>query len=115
MLDALGMTVEERHEYEGMERAAESREDVLAAGRALVEHGEVIRAIRMGWRAVAGSGAGANGDSANARDLRGYMLIYPLLLEAELVARSRATNLDPALVAGLIRQESSWYPRARSA
>jgi soluble lytic murein transglycosylase len=114
VLDALGMTVEERYEYEGMERAAETREDVLAAGRALVEHGEVIRAIRMGWRAVAGESAATNGDSASARDLRGYMLIYPLLLEAELVARSRASNLDPALVAGLIRQESSWYPRAVS-
>ena len=114
VLDALGMTVEERYEYEGIERAAETREDVLAAGRGLVEHGEVIRAIRVGWRAVASDGGAANGDSAPPRDLRGYMLIYPLLLEAELVARSRASNLDPALVAGLIRQESSWYPRAVS-
>jgi soluble lytic murein transglycosylase len=114
VLEALGMFVEERYEYDGIERAAENREEVLAAGRALVGHGEVIRAIRMGWRAVASVGSQANGDGTAARDLRGYMLIYPLLLEAELVARSRASNLDPALVAGLIRQESSWYPRAVS-
>jgi soluble lytic murein transglycosylase len=42
--------------------------------------------------------------------------VYPLLRDVELtlVGRARANNLDPALVAGLIRQESSWNPRAVS-
>lgn len=114
VLDALGMGVEKRYEYQGIEADAVESGEVLAAGQALVEHGEVQRAIRLGWRAVTGSAGSLNGDSARTRDLRGYRLIYPLLLEAELVARSRANRLDPALVAGLIRQESSWYPRAVS-
>lgn len=114
VLEALGMNVEERYEYEGIEDAAVESGDVLAAGHALLERGEVLRAIRLGWRAVTGTAGAVDGEAANARDPRGYRLIYPLLLEAELVARSRANKLDPALVAGLIRQESSWYPRAVS-
>jgi len=40
--------------------------------------------------------------------------VSPLLREVELVAHSRANRLDPALVAAVIRQESSWNPRAVS-
>lgn len=113
MLEELGMDVEERHEYEAIEREATSTEDMLAAGRAFVEQGEMPRAIRLGWRAVA-SGRSRSADASGPADQRGYQLVYPLMLDAELVARSRANNLDPALVAGLIRQESSWFPRAVS-
>jgi soluble lytic murein transglycosylase len=109
VLDHLGMDVEERHEYESIEAQA-TGDSILSAGAALLERGEVTRAIRLGWRMVARRGA----DSASATDPRGYALIYPLLREVDLLARARANNLDPALVAGVIRQESSWNPRAVS-
>jgi soluble lytic murein transglycosylase len=106
MLEQLGMDVEERYEYEEIEDAA-ARDPALAlpAGTALLDRGEVIRAIRVGWRAVR---------DTTAPDPRGYALVYPVLREVELIGRARANNLDPALVAGVIRQESSWNPRAVS-
>ena len=111
VLDHLGMDVEERYEYEGVEeRARGSATEVLGAGAGLVEHGEVVRAIRLGWRVVTGQ----SGDSAGPRDPRGYALVYPMLREVELIAHARANRLDPALVAAVIRQESSWNPRAVS-
>lgn len=111
VLDRLGMDVEERYEYEGIENAARgSADEVLGAGAGLVQHGEVVRAIRLGWRVVTGQSS----DSGGQRDPRGYSLVYPLLREVELVAHSRANRLDPALVAAVIRQESSWNPRAVS-
>lgn len=113
VLDELGMDVEKRYEYQAIEEGAGTVDEILAAGNALLTQGEAQRAIRLGWRAVAGGGA-RGGDTARAADPRGYLLVYPLLLDAELVARSRENRLDPALVAGLIRQESSWYPRAVS-
>ncbi len=41
-------------------------------------------------------------------------LQYPLRFEEELRTRSERWNLDPPLVAGLIRQESAFVPRTRS-
>jgi soluble lytic murein transglycosylase len=40
--------------------------------------------------------------------------VYPVFHELELIARARQNRLDPALVAAVIRQESSWNPRALS-
>jgi soluble lytic murein transglycosylase len=112
VLEQLGMDVEERYVYEGIESDADATPaTILGAGAALLERGEVTRAIRLGWKAVA---AGRGRDSAGLGDQRGYLLVYPLLREAELIARARAHNLDPALVAAIIRQESSWNPRAVS-
>jgi len=113
VLDQLGMDVEERYEYEGIEdEATASPTLTLSAGAVLLERGEVPRAIKLGWRAVTAGRMAA--DSTGNPDQRGYALIYPLLLEVQLLARSRENNLDPALVAAVIRQESSWNPRAVS-
>ncbi|MEX2152105.1 MAG: transglycosylase SLT domain-containing protein [Gemmatimonadaceae bacterium] len=112
VLRHLGMDVEEKHEYEGIEaEVASMAATPLLAGAALLDRGDVIRAIRLGWKAV-----GSRRDSAGTGDERGYSLVYPLLRDVELtlVGRARANNLDPALVAGVIRQESSWNPRAVS-
>lgn len=113
VLDHLGMDTEERFEYERIEREARERpENALSAGAALLDRGESTRAIRLGWRAV-GLARTAR-DSARKMDERGYLLVYPLFHEVELVARARQNDLDPALVAAVIRQESSWNPRALS-
>ncbi|MEX2178840.1 MAG: transglycosylase SLT domain-containing protein, partial [Gemmatimonadaceae bacterium] len=113
VLERLGMGTEERHEYDAIERDAEAAPaTALEAGAAFLDRGEPVRAIRMGWRAVA-TGRAAE-DSGRVMDERGYMLAYPMLSEADMIARSRANNLDPALVAAVIRQESQWNPRALS-
>lgn len=114
LLDHLGLDVEERYVYDGIESQADpTPEGQLSAGAALVERGEVPRAIRMGWKAVA-SGRANESNGNGGGDARGLMLVYPLYREAELIARSRVHSLDPALVAAVIRQESSWNPRAVS-
>ena len=43
-----------------------------------------------------------------------YRILYPVTQEAVLRTASRARELDPALVAALIRQESNFTPRATS-
>ena len=43
-----------------------------------------------------------------------YRLIFPFRYADSLVADARAVSLDPALVAALIRQESSYMPKAQS-
>jgi soluble lytic murein transglycosylase len=41
-------------------------------------------------------------------------LIYPVTARDTIVAESRKAGVEPALIAGLIRQESSFNPRATS-
>jgi soluble lytic murein transglycosylase len=113
VLERLGMDTEEKYEYDAMEAEANSSPGVaLSAGAALLDRGEASRAIRLGWKAI--TAARANRDSTGKVDERGYRLIYPVLHDSTLVARARANSLDPALVAAVIRQESSWNPRAVS-
>lgn len=113
VLEQLGMDAEERYEYQAIERAATSAPaTALSAGAALLERGEAARAIRLGWRAI--GAARTARDSAGKMDERGYALVYPVFHELELIARARQNNLDPALVAAVIRQESSWNPGALS-
>lgn len=106
LLESLGMDVEARFEYDALEeRAAASPARMLATAAALRDRGQTTRSIRIANRLLRG---GMN-------DARVYRLVYPLVDRDELVARSRERRLDPALVAGLIRQESNFYPRAVSA
>jgi len=111
-LEQLGMETEEKFEYDAIEgEAAENPATALGAGAALIERGQAPRAIRLGWKIVATARPGRD---TSTRDERGYALIYPVLHEVELIARAHANNLDPALVAAVIRQESSWNPTAVS-
>jgi soluble lytic murein transglycosylase len=112
-LRQLGMFADEGYELDEIEREASATPALaLGAGAALLERGEVPRAIRLGWRAVAAS---REMRDVTARvDDRGYLLVFPLLREAELLARARANDVDPAIVAAVIRQESGWNPRAAS-
>lgn len=115
VLEYLGMDTEARYEYEGVEADASAQPALaLGAGAALLERGQTSRAIKLGWRAVAGRPARDTAAAATNGDPRGYALVYPMLREVELIARARENNLDPAVVAGVIRQESSWNPQAVS-
>jgi soluble lytic murein transglycosylase len=104
-LERLGLDAEIRHEYANLvEEADRSVPRLIATGTALRDHEQPSRAIALGWKAV--------GKGAKTADV--YRLIYPVLYRDLLVAEARRHRLDPALVAALIRQESSFTPRAVS-
>jgi soluble lytic murein transglycosylase len=105
LLERLGMDVEARFEYDALEAAAPASPDrLLATAHAFVVHGEPFRAIRLAQKLI----------DAGERDARSYRLLFPILDRDELKRDATAHALDPALVAGLIRQESSFNPRAVS-
>jgi soluble lytic murein transglycosylase len=104
LLEQLGMDAEARFELESLDEHAKSRDTTLALATALHDHGEESRAIRLTIRLI------DQGD----RDIRTYRLAFPLVDREELEAQSATFGLDPALVAGLIKQESSFDPRAVS-
>ncbi|MFL5582777.1 MAG: transglycosylase SLT domain-containing protein, partial [Gemmatimonadaceae bacterium] len=106
LLDSLGMDVEARLEYDRAVREADASVDrLLATADALRDRGLTSPAIGLGWRAI-GKGAPA--------DARTYRLVYPVAQREVIAAEARANRIEPALVAALIRQESSFNPRATS-
>lgn len=105
MLDSLGMDVELGHERALLlDRVDVDPDALLAAAAAFHAMNQSSRAIALGLEA----------ERKGVRDARTYRLIYPVLHREALVAAARRANLDPALVAALVRQESSFNPRAIS-
>lgn len=105
LLERLGMDAEVRFEYDALEEtAAASPARVLATAHAFLEHGQPSRAIRLAQRLI----------DTGQRDARTYRLLFPILDRDELARDAKAHGLDPALVAGIIRQESSFNARAVS-
>ncbi|HEY0994663.1 MAG TPA: lytic transglycosylase domain-containing protein, partial [Gemmatimonadaceae bacterium] len=104
-LDLLGMDTESRFELDALVAGA-GRDSLrlLAVATALRDAGYPSRATTLAFRAI-GEGV---------RDQRAYRLAYPVLHREALEEAARRNRLDPALVAALIRQESSFNPRARS-
>lgn len=105
-LDALGMGFEARLEYDYLSRhPGSSSEQILATAAAFRSHGLASRGISLARRAL------RHGARADARV---YRLLYPVALDHALGAEAAANDLDPSLVAALIRQESRFNPRATS-
>ena len=105
-LTRLGMDNEARLEYDAaLATAGESTDRLLATAAAFRARGLTTRSIQLGWKVIA----------RGERDARAYRLVYPIALGDAIVEESRAAHVDPALVAALIRQESSFNPRATSA
>lgn len=105
-LQALGLLPEAQAEYDRLlADADESLERQLATAAGFLRHGKPWRAIQLGWRAI---GRGAPRSAATLR------LIYPLTLGEGIRTLAGDHGLDPALVAGLIRQESTFDPSATS-
>ena len=103
-LEQLGMDTEARFEYDALEGSATATDRLLATAAAFRDHGQTSRSIRLAWKII----------DSGTRDARAYRLAYPVVDQAELVNQARARSIDPTLVAAIIRQESSFNPRAVS-
>ena len=105
LLEQLGMDTEARFEYDALEASATASTDrLLATADALRAYGQTSRSIRLAWKIIDGG----------TRDARAYRLAYPVVDHDELIRQARARSIDPALVAAIIRQESSFNPHAVS-
>lgn len=105
LLRDFGMDTELRFEQDRLYRdAPQSPERLVATAHALAGTDQSSRSIALGRRAV-------NEIGPSAQNQR---LVYPVLVRETLIERSKASGLDPVLVASLIRQESSFNPRATS-
>ena len=106
VLEQLGMGVESRFELDALtERAERVPGDAPAIAQGLLAAGQPSRALRVALKAL-------NGGAGSRPLLRSA---FPVVHADALVEESRRHGLDPALVAGLIRQESSFNPQAVSA
>ena len=105
LLDQLGMDVESRFELDALaDRAESTPSNAAAIAQGMSAAGQPARALRVAVKAL----GGGSGSRALLR------AAYPVVHADALVEESRRNALDPALVAGLIRQESSFNPRAIS-
>ena len=106
MLEQVGLDAEARREYDTIERTSRGSIDAMrTAAAGFRARGFGGRTIRLASEAIRRT---AEPDSAL------YRLLYPLAYRETIEFESAAHDLDPALVAGLIRQESSFSPSARS-
>ncbi len=104
-LRRLGMDVEARFEIDALAaRVTAAPADAPAVAHALLAVAEPSRAMRV---ALAAIGRGS-------KDRALYRAAYPVMHQDVLLEEAKRNRLDPALVAGVIRQESSWNPRAVS-
>jgi len=87
------------------EHANASTDRALATANAFLAMDQSSRAIRIAQK-LAESGK---------RDEEVMRIVYPLVDRDELARAAKAQGLEPALVAAIIRQESSFNPRAVSA
>ena len=104
LLEMLGMATEEGFEYDAL-GSGSSPDSIRAAAEVLMDRRETSRAIGLARRALAASAP---------RDTRLFRLLYPLVYGDAIRVEATARRIDPALVAGLIHQESSFNPRATS-
>ncbi|MDQ2667993.1 MAG: transglycosylase SLT domain-containing protein, partial [Gemmatimonadota bacterium] len=104
-LQKLGMDVEAKFEIDALAaRAEQTPARAAAIADALLAVGDPSRALRIALVAI------DHGQSSRSL----FRAAYPVLHEDALAEQSTRNGLDAALVAGLIRQESSWNPRAVS-
>ena len=107
LLEQFGLPDDARREYDHVERHARRSVDAgLSAAAAFLAHDNAGRTIRLAAEALR---------RTKAPDRTLYRLMYPLPYEETIRFESDAHRLEPALVAALIRQESSFFPLATSA
>jgi soluble lytic murein transglycosylase len=107
LLDSLGFAPEREYELDFLTRqAAGDPQRLIRTAQALATAGHTSRSVGLAQRALA---AGA----PRTRSL--YLLLFPIPEPAVFTDLVAARGLDPWLTAGLIKQESGFNPRARSA
>lgn len=79
----------------------DSDESLLRLGSALNEAGRTVDGIRLGWELR---------DRGRPWDCNLLRVVYPFPYRKLLTARAEELELDPYLVAGLVRQESAFAP-----
>ena len=105
-LQLLGMDVEARFEVEALfERGDSNAAEAATIAQTLIDVGHPARGLRLAVRTL-------DRRAPISRPL--VRAAFPVLHADALLENSRAMGLDPALVAGLIRQESTWNPDAVS-
>jgi soluble lytic murein transglycosylase len=105
MLRRLGLDAEVKLELDALDSlAVRTPASAIGVGHTLFALNEPSRALRVGTRLL----------SSNPRERGVLELAFPLVARAALDSAARARRLDPALIAGLIRQESAFNPRAVS-
>ena len=105
ILEDVGMDAEAKLEYDRLfDEATKSPDRLVATAHALAGGEQSARGITLGRKAVTEVGPTP----------QNYRLLYPVSEREKLDSSSKANGLDPALVAGLIKQESSFNPRATS-
>lgn len=107
LLDSIGFAPEHQLELDHLAtRAGGNPAELVSTATALATAGHVWRSVGLAQRALA---AGA----PRTRDL--YLLLFPIPEPLSFQDLATARQLDPWLTAGLIKQESGFNPRARSA
>ena len=104
-LKDLGMDVEAGFENDRLFRdALTDQRRMVATAHALAGSDQSSRSISLGKRALDEIGYSPEN----------FRLYFPVLERETLISSSKENGLDPALVAGVIRQESSFNPQATS-
>ncbi|MDQ3607108.1 MAG: transglycosylase SLT domain-containing protein, partial [Gemmatimonadota bacterium] len=106
-LRAAGLDDAWRQELDAATRSlSRSPAALLSLAEGLRDQGHATEAIRMGRLLLA-----ARGGAWDGRLLR---VVFPFPFRELLEEEAREMRIDPALLAGLVRQESSFNPEARS-
>jgi len=107
LLEDAGLEAEWREELDAAQRRYDRRPvALLALAEGVRDRGHTVEAIRMGRRLL-----DARGGRWDRRLLR---VVFPFPYREILEDEAEDAGIDPALLAGLVRQESSFDPEARS-
>jgi len=107
LLDSIGFSPERDLELDQVAvRAGNQPAELVATATALAATGHTARSVTLAQRAL-------RFDAPRTREL--YRLLFPVPEPTVFPEMAAARDLDPWLTAGLIKQESGFNPRARSA
>ena len=101
LLDALGMQPEADALVQYLVAQPHPPEQLLELAEALLGGGRGAHAVSLGWRAAG---------ELTLNDPRVLRVVFPWPLRELIEAEARKFDLDPYLLAGLIRQESTFRP-----
>ncbi|HEX2093333.1 MAG TPA: transglycosylase SLT domain-containing protein [Longimicrobiaceae bacterium] len=106
-LEAAGLEAEWREELDAaVRRLARRPAALLALAEGVRDRGHTVEGIRLGRRLLEERGG--------RWDTRLLRVVFPYPYREVLEDEARDAGVDPALLAGLVRQESSFDPEARS-